>query len=273
MFRKRVSRRPSAPQPKFSNRIPRGFDKQALFLWGSIILLSFVVGGVISFLVFFFRIDSIDIQRDQNDKNLQSDKLQMMMKSVYDENLLFLSSSFLQKKLFISFPELSDITIIKKFPRTLILQPITDPLVFKWIYKTINNEDQYFGYVSKKGLYFKHGPEEIFTIFDNDVRLEYIPLMSPLLSPEEIENITNSKSLLEQVTGRKMIKMNYLRHAQEIHFIDDKEVAYWIFLKESSILQIEKLSTAIAEHDIYSSPLEYIDLRISRKVIYKKKEK
>ena len=65
--------------------------------------------------------------------------------------------------------------------------------------------------------------------------------------------------------------MDYLRNAQEIHFRDEKEVQYWIFLKKDGIKQIEKLQKALQQRNIFKKPLQYIDLRITRKVIYKPK--
>ena len=75
----------------------------------------------------------------------------------------------------------------------------------------------------------------------------------------------------------KVIDSEYLFIEREVHLRTEKYFEIWIDMTKELNLQMEKLKKVLGKIDIYSTPLEYIDLRISgtdnEKVIYKPRTK
>jgi hypothetical protein len=234
-----------------------------------ILFLSLLLGGGVAFFVFFFQVQSIIIERDEADSNLRYEELFQMMESVKNKNLLVLSPEFLEKQLLIRFPELSVVSLRKKYPNSLVLQAKTDPVVLRFEYMLEDSEARYAGYVSERGTFFLNGDESLFLLSDISPQREHLSALQQVFLDGEVAEILEGKAFLEEVIKRKVVSAELLRDAQEIHFIDDQGVKYWIFLNNDFSLQIEKLKRTLVEHDVYKYPIEYVDLRIGRKVIYK----
>lgn len=100
----------------------------------------------------------------------------------------------------------------------------------------------------------------------SDLKLLAIPATT-------LQNILLAKSSFEAKFNLKVTEMDYLSRAREVHLTTDREFVVWIDLTEDVETQLGKLKKALTKLDIYGSPLEYIDLRISgqdgEKVIYK----
>lgn len=203
------------------------------------------------------------------DVNLRYPKMQKILEVVKGTNLLVLSSDFLEKSLKIPFPELKTITIEKKYPSTVIVSAETYPIVSKWVYKKEGDTRQFFGFVSENGYFLPKGSDDAFLMFDMQVRKKEIPFYALLLPAEQLKNIMDAKWVLEDITKRKMTSLAYYQNAQEIRFVDEKKVEYWLFLQSPLLEQTEKLRTMLQVENIYARPLSYIDLRISKKIIYK----
>lgn len=239
-----------------------------LKFWGLTVLSFMFLGGGIAFFVFYFEVETITLEKDETDANLRYGEILQMMEFVKKKNILILSGDFLEKQILIRFPELEVISVQKKFPKTLLITAKTDPVVVKLIYSIEENTDQYYGFLSEKGVFFRNGNEEVFHLFLTDKRTSFISPLEKVLSESEISEILKAKNLLEEVTVRKIVSAELLKKAQEIHFLDDQGVKYWIFLKNDISPQLEKLRLVLMEKNIYETPISYIDLRISRKVIY-----
>lgn len=240
-------------------------------LWGLVTLFSMIVGGGIAFFIFYFSVGKIAIHKDEADFNLQHGKIRQMLELVKGENLFILSSEFLEKQIQIRFPELDSVIVEKDYPQTLRIQVKTSPVVLRLVYSIENDERKFFGYIGQKGRFFENGDAGVFTVYEEDIRENIIAPLEVIFSEEEISGIFEGKTRLEEVTKRSIVSAKLLKHAQEIHFVDDQEVVYWFFLGKKFETQIEKLERTLQEKNIYEAPLLYIDLRIGRKIIYKNK--
>lgn len=237
-------------------------------VWLFIIVFFMFLGGGFAFFLFYFEIENIEVKKEESDVNLRHGEMLQMMEFVKKKNIFLTSSDFLEKNLRIRFPELDEVVVEKVLPSTLLIYAKTDPVAIKLIYKVENSNEQYYGFLSENGIFLENGRDDLFQLFEEDVRTEFIPALSKVFSREEISDIVKGKSLLEDITKRKIVSGNLLKKAQEIHFVDEFGVVYWLFLKNDITVQLEKLRRTLSEKNIYESPLEYVDLRITRKVIY-----
>jgi len=235
----------------------------------AVFLTVLIVIGLTAFFSIFFQVSTISFQKNDADINLRYSKIQKFLEGTKGVNLLFISPDFLEKSIQISFPELKTISFSKSYPKTLEVYAETYPIVAKWVYKKDGDERQFFGFVSENGFFLPKGPDESFLMFDMQLRKKELPYYARLMQPEQLLAIIDAKRLLEDITKRKMVSLSYFQNAQEIHFLDEKKVEYWIFLQNLLPEQAEKLRLVLAKENVYAKPLEYIDLRITGKVIYK----
>ncbi len=243
-----------------------------LHIWGVVTLASMIIGGLVAFFVFYFSVQNIVAPREKDDLNLRYAALLQMLDVVKGKNLIILSPEFLEKQIKIRFPEISEVSISKKYPRTLVVEAKIAPVLLKLVYKKKGDDEEFFGYLSKDGTFFQNGDPELFTLFEKDPRKEHLSLMEHVFQESEISDILEGKTRLEEVTQRKIVSAELLKNAQEIHYLDEHGVKYWLFLGKDFSEQIEKLARTLQERDVYKTSLAYIDLRIGRKLIYKPKQ-
>lgn len=236
--------------------------------WIGILLFFIFIGVIIAFGNYYFQIRNIEVLQTTDD-NLRYDDLRKMLEYTKNHNTLILSTDYLEKSLLIRFPELQDISITKSLPDTLIIEPVVDPVVIKWVYKKPGDDVEYFGYVTNRGMFLKNGPTDILTVYDVQSPVSVPKFYTTLIPEKDIQIFLEGKRQVEAVILRPIVSMKYLRNAQEIHFIDEKGVAFWFYLEESMENQVDKLSSLVQTHNVLGGDLEYVDLRISKKVIYK----
>jgi hypothetical protein len=248
----------------------KNLNKKRSNLWwifASIFAMS--LGGVFSFFIFYFEIKNINFMNNKDSVNIRHAKISRVLEYAKSYNLLIFSTDFLKKSLLLRFPELKDVEIKKEYPNTLYVKTTPDTVIIKWVYKIINNEQSYMGYLNSKSLFLEHGSNIVTTIYDIQPREKKINYYSILEDGDHISNILEAKSFLENIIQRKVVKINYLKDAQEVHFVDEKKVEYWCYLPIDLIVQINKLSKMLSVKNIIKKKVEYIDLRINNKVIYK----
>ncbi len=74
----------------------------------------------------------------------------------------------------------------------------------------------------------------------------------------------------------KIIDAEYLVREREVHLRTEKNFIVWIDMEKDLNIQLDKLKKVLGKLNIYNTPLEYIDLRISgtdnEKVIFKRRK-
>jgi len=242
-----------------------------LRIWGLVTIFSMIMGGAIAFFVFYFSVKEVIIHKDENDLNIRHGEILQMLQLVKGKNLFILSEDFLEKQLQIRFPELDSVIIEKDYPQTLRVQVKTSPIVLRLVYSVEGELEKFRGYIGEKGRFFINGDDSVFTVYEQNTRKDFIQPLDKIFKKEEISEIFEGKKMLEAVTKRKIVSADLLKNAQEIHFVDEKDIRYWLFLGKDFDVQISKLERTLQEKNIYEKPLLYVDLRIGRKVIYKNK--
>ncbi len=257
----------------FIQKILQFFSRtSSRFLWWLGIITATILGIGISSFFYFFQIKEVTLSRSINDENVRKGSILQILEYAKDYNLFLLSTHSLEKEILNRYKEIDSISIEKNFPRSLIVTVHPDELIVKWVYFIENKETIFSGFLTKENIFLEYpvgNIDNIPTIVDVEARKEKINFYDIVYSGEQIPKILESKSLLEEVIQRKIVKISYLRNAQEVHFTDEKDVDYWIYLLHDTTIQIEKLKVMLEKKNILLGYLDYIDLRIQNKVIYK----
>lgn len=248
----------------------------------------FGVFGVSTFFVLIillaspiFRVHHIDVER----KNLNTDITSIesfIAEKTLSQSLFFLSRRDLEKEIVQEFPQWKSIHIQKKFPNTLVasvetFSPFATVKVHQEILQTIKGqktpkktivEEAYV--INERGdvSYADIGETPSFTIIYKDIPPQNIALgthLVPFAVIQKIQFITESLlSSFDLVTK----EIWYYNTAKEAH-INVFQFSIWVDLQQDISMQLKKFSQALGF--LNKNKLEYIDLRISNRVIYKEK--
>jgi hypothetical protein len=246
-----------------------------------LILLSlFIIGGSVYFIFFteYFQIQDYQIYDDgsQITDNLKINEL--ANKSLLNQNILLFNDAELSQQILKENPEYRDIEIKKKLPHSIEIEMERFPVAAN-IINLIDGEDGIK--IQKKYLVNTNG----MVIMENEENpdLPYIRVSTKQalgfnsypLDQEKLDYIIKLVAVFEEKFGIKIVDATYLKQSREIHLRTEKDFTVWFDQTKSILSQIDKLKKALPKLDIYKTPLQYIDLRISsanaEKVIYKKK--
>jgi hypothetical protein len=277
--RKRKTKRVSSIKaPSKLTRTNKGGIKKWLIGFFALVLISLAIYAIC--FSNFFTIRSYQIYEDgtliTNDlelNNILDDKLR-------NQSLVFVNTQNLTKAITENFPEYEKVEFNKQFPQVLkinltkypsvanlvdVVQTKGGPLIQKkyllnanGIVTTENEENPDLPYISMKTP-------------------AIIPIKSQAIAPDKMQYIIQASNLYEEKFGMKVIEAEYLKTEREVHLHTEKFFEVWIDMTKDLVPQIDKLKKAIPKLDIYNTPLEYIDLRISgtdaEKVIFKRRNK
>ena len=244
------------------------------------ILCLFILGGSV-YLLFFtdiFLIDDYQIYDDgtQITNNLPLNSL--ITQSLLNQNLLVYNADQLTQEILDQNPQYKAVVAKKVFPHSIKIDLEKYPVAANIINQIISPDGLN---VQKKFLVNSNG----MIIMENDENpeLPYIKVSTEQafslneqpLTQAQLEYIIKLTNLFEEKFGIKVVEAEYLKKAREIHLRTEKDFTVWFDINKDMVSQIDKLKRALLKLDIYKTPLEYIDLRISgtnaEKVIYKKR--
>ena len=264
------------------------------------LFLALIFGIAFGWVSFQFQVKNVYIERNESTINVRSGSLLQIMEYVKKTNILVLKTDSLEEHFVKTFKELESVSIEKKYPDSLSITVVPLDIIAKWEYfheqiekaneqtdgqtdqqtdeKDKNNKTVFVkktGYLNKNNLFLEHSAmdenihKNLLTIVDKQPRKKEISFYDIVSDGRYISQIVKGKENLELVISRKIVEINYYRDAQEVYFIDDKGVEYWLYLEEDLSVQIKKLKHMLDEKNILKWRLDYIDLRINGKVIYK----
>lgn len=262
-------------------------------------LLSIGFAICFVFFIFFlspvFRVQNVEVVR----KNLSIDAAEIEQWLAHEslgKNIFFVSLSDLNDKASKEFSQWKSVRIRKKFPHTLyaevenfkayaflivkreiIEKPTSSSKAVKTTKttntkattKTVLQEEKYV--INEKGIvsYADVGEVPSMTIRYNDVFPDQISVGKSLLPPEVIEKI--------DLITKKLIKDHELATKEVIYFPTGKEIhvnlyqfSLWFDLLQDTDEQLQKFSKSLSFLD--KNKVEYMDLRIKNRVIYKEKK-
>ncbi|HID92287.1 TPA: hypothetical protein EYP45_04175 [Candidatus Peregrinibacteria bacterium] len=255
----------------------QGFIK--FFLSKIWIILSVICGIFFGWGYLTFQVKNISIERDESTINVRSGSLLQILEYVKNVSIIPLKTDSLEDHFVRTFKELESVTIEKQYPQTLYIKVKPLGIVAEWIYEYEDKNKKKLikksGYLNKNNLLLEHntsiqtGENKLLVIYDKQPREKEIHYYDIIKDGDYIPDILAAKKQLEKIIERKIVTVDYYRDAQEIYFIDEKGVVYWLYLEDDLFNQIEKLEYMLSEKNILKWRLDYIDLRINGKVIYK----
>ncbi|MCC6643809.1 FtsQ-type POTRA domain-containing protein [Candidatus Peregrinibacteria bacterium] len=265
----------ATPPTRLTAQKPSKFKKILVFL---LIILS--LGGIFYFTFFtdYFQIDEFQVFEDDTEitNNLTLNRL--ITDELQNKNIITYSPEQLITNILEQNPEFQHVEVSKKYPKTIQITLEKYPLAAN-IVAVIKGADglrvQKKYLVNTKGMVImenEENPDLPYIRIETDRALD---LNSFPLDQEKLDYIIKLINLFEEKFGLKVLEAEYLKKAREVHLKTEKDFSVWFDLTKNMLSQIDKLKKALPKLDIYKTPLQYIDLRISgtnaEKVIYKTK--
>lgn len=239
-----------------------------------------LTGGLIYFVFFtdYFLIDEYRIYDEGTEITSDLELNELVRLQLRDQNILFFDESLLQNELLKLHPEYSSASIKKILPQTIELELERFPIAAN-IIDIIEGADGLR--IQKKYLINSRG----MIIMENDeipdlpyIRIntsQALGLNAYPLDQAKLDYIINLVKVFEEKFGIRVVEAVYLKAAREVHLRTEKDFDVWFDLGKDMLSQIDKLKRALPKLDIYKTPLQYIDLRISgnnaEKVIFKRR--
>lgn len=277
--RKREFRRPTGllidPPARLRQTNPSKLKKIILLI---LLFLILSAGTYLAFFTDFFQINDFQIFEEETQITNNLALNEIITKSLLNQNILLFNSDQLTTQILEQYPQYKTVNINKVFPHTIKVDLEKYPIAAN-IIDQIKSQDGLT--VQKKFLVNTNGM--IIVENEENPELPYIKidtnqafsLNDTPLDQEKLDYIIKLTNLFEEKFGIKVIEAEYLKVAREIHLRTEKDFVVWIDLNKDMVSQIDKLKRALPKLDIYKTPLEYIDLRISgtnaEKVIFKRR--
>jgi len=252
---------------RYKNQFPL---KKWLIIGGSTILALLFL--YLTVFTSFFEIKEWKIFGD--DIIQENSKFEEFLAVHKGKNLVFLNTGEIQEHIKEQYPEIKEIKIKKAYPSTLVLEYENFP-------EKANVLNIFDGENQRKFII-----NEIGYLVDQDYEnpnLPYIKIRTE--KPLELEQYAMPREILEyvldsiydfqEIFGMLILDAEYKSTEREIHLKTEKEFYVWLDTSLTLQEQYSKLKSALSKLNIYTDPLEYIDLRISsvngEKVIYKRR--
>jgi cell division septal protein FtsQ len=189
------------------------------------------------------------------------------------KNILFVSKDEIIEKIQKGYPEIENIKINKDLPSTIIISFSEYPLIAN--ITNISNESNKKFVINSIGYVVKEDTD--------DPNLPYIKVKtdaplnteSSIIEQDTLDYLLGATSYFEEKFGMQILETEYKVIPREVHLRTEKYFHLWIDIQKPYENQLKKLKKALVKLDIYNSPLEYIDLRITgesgEKIIYKRR--
>ncbi len=235
-----------------------------------------VTGGLIYLLGFshIFDVKSWEIDEDgtkiTNDENLNN-----LMKKEKNKNLVFLNEMQIIKDVKTIHPEVKKVVVKKIFPQKIKVEIEKYPIIANIVNVVQGIQKKFLmdsnGFLAEENIENPDLP--YIKIFTNDV----FNIHTTAIEQARLQYVLDAISLFQQKFMMKIINAEYHVREREVHLQTEKNFMVLIDMEKNLTQQLDKLKRALPKLNIYNTPLQYIDLRISgtdnEKVIYKPRTK
>lgn len=237
------------------------------------ILLAMV--GVIyaAFFSHWFDLKQWQIEED-NIVLEQDDPIQQLLEPYRNQNLLFLKEADIINKIKTDYPEVQKVTIQKILPKKVKVELETYPIIANLFNKVQGVQKKFL--IDSNGFLRQENIENPDLPYISMATNDALSVRTIGLSQDKLKYIMDGIKQLQEKFNIKTTEAQYLSREREVHFKTDRNFAIWLDLSKTVEEQFEKLKKAQSKLDLYNTPLEYIDLRISgtdnEKVIFKRRK-
>jgi len=241
------------------------------------LLFLIAVSGVVLFASPVFKVKAIETERT----NIIIDPSEIEValgEQAIGQNIFLINTGTLEKYLQDKFSEWKSIEIKRVFPSTLLVS-IKNYEVYSDITATIREENKKTNTTTETTTTFKINElgnitydemetKSPFKIIYADILDASPALGDNLVKKEHIEKINDITEKLIEDYELAVKEVKYFKKGKEAHF-DLFHFTLWFDLTQDVNSQFKKLSQALQL--LNKNNLEYIDLRISKRIIYKPK--
>ncbi len=190
------------------------------------------------------------------------------------KNLVFIDTGKIHKIIKDQYPEIENLKIKKSYPSTLILE-----------YENFPEKANLIN-IFEEGSQKKFIINEIGYLVEEDYENPNLPFIKiktedPLkineyaIKRDKLEYILDAIYDFEEIFRMKVLHAEYKSTEREVHLKTEKEFIVWLDTSLTIQEQYSKLKSALDRLNIFTEPLQYIDLRISsvngERVIYKRR--
>ncbi|KKP36931.1 MAG: hypothetical protein UR27_C0011G0036 [Candidatus Peregrinibacteria bacterium GW2011_GWA2_33_10] len=258
-FRSAKKTRVFTPRYSLKKQKKGNFLKKFLIV---ILILSICAYGIyVFFFSQFFNIKSIKYNLENSE--IEEADINPYLKDILGSGLISLKPIKYKEKIISNFPQIEKIEIKKIFPQTIGIKIETYPIFANIINRQDNIETKFLinkgGYLVSKDL---ENPNIPYIIVNSEKPFE---VKVKLISQDRLQKILDSMKLYEDFFNMKVYDAKYLPREREVHLNTEKNFSVWIDLEGNIEKQLKKLKKGLKELNIYETPLQYIDLRITGK--------
>lgn len=240
------------------------------------------VAGTLLFAPYF---DVREMQVRRQDPRIDPEEIEQVLSPLFNQRLVLINRSQVASMLHASFPEIERVEIGKDYPSTLNITVYLQPIAAEVVVEesglsglassesgtgALNgNVRQVYTYVTKKG-YFAESPINITGAFpvlrvtDWGIRPQN---RMPLMTPAFLHTVFLARDTLRRDFGFTDDTIIVFLRAQEFHIRTEK-VTLWFDLRSPLPVQFERFRELLKAFPLEQMK-EYIDLRITDKIIYK----
>jgi hypothetical protein len=264
-----VRKKPKTNRNRALNALSKlRFFRQFSSLFKGSVLLTVACVFMFLFTLFalfspYFDLRQAMVTRDNPHIDVQA--VENLMAEFYGQNLLFLSQSNIQDRLLETFPEFREVSLKEIWPDRLQVDIALSPPY----YQVLNEFDATFSVLSEDGVVLRQEASEGLPV------LKVIRYEQSLRSGEKFASVAMLKdiSTLRQIFAEdlkiEIDEMRYLPVAFEVHLVSDSGTSFWFDLRSDIEQQARKIDLVANEINLYTQPLEHVDLRIPNQVFWK----
>jgi len=253
-----------------TNTIAKLFTKLPVKAYGIFALALFLLAFYSVFLTDYFVIKQVVLL--ENGKLSANAGLNQLASRFLGKNLFLVGQTEVVEKFGNFSASLSDLRLNRDFPDKLSIEIAEIPVIANLAVTVDGTAKNYT--INRSGLIVGIGTTEP-KLPTLNVRASSFPSSKdPYIESDLLTLILETKSYFEQTLKLKVVELNYLLIARELHLKTETGFVVWIDLGYDPKKQINKLRDAESKLGFREQKYEYFDLRItgatSDRIIFKK---
>lgn len=246
------------------------FFRQFKTLFKGSVILTLACAFMLMFTLFalfspYFDLKQVEVKRDN--PHLDVGAVENLMAEFYGQNLLFISQSDIKERLLKTFPEFREVRIKESWPESLVLEIELSPP----FYQVLNEYDATFSVLSEDGVVLRQEATEGLPVLKILNYEQSLSSGEKFATAQVLQHITRLREIFAEDLKIDVAEIRYLPTAYEVHLVSDNDAAFWFDLRSDIEQQARKVELVSDEINLYTQPLEHVDLRIPNQVFWKVK--
>ena len=243
-----------------------------------------IAGGAVIFFFFsqFFRVTEIQLSRADFRINLVD--VAREVEPLRGQNIFLIPKEVWREKILQNLPQIETVEIAKIFPRTLRFSVKTFPIVARLeitIFQENEIDVENRGPQKKVETFFvdragkvsigEPDDENAFLIVEKNSPENFPKFGERVFAPETLREISTSAEKITVGLNWEITRAEFFRAGREVHFHCANGTKFWLDFSTPHAQQLKKLKILAAQTDLLSQKVDYFDLRLREKIIYKMK--